>query len=500
MLNRRHFLQGLGGGSLALAGLPGIAMGWQAPGLPPVGAKPKRVIFLVADGMSMGALSMAEEFAPLVRSNRTIWAQLLSAPQTAKGFFETHSNNSLVTDSAAAGTAWGSGSRVDNGAINTLPDGTKLTPILKLLKAKGIGTGLVTTTTVTHATPASFAASVASRGSEDDIAPQYLDVVDVILGGGARFFDAATRKDGHDLAADYAAAGYGVVRDRQALLKAGGAEKLLGLFHPGHVPYTVDHRNSPELLESVPTLAEMLQAALKGLHANPNGFVLQVEGGRVDHAAHANDAAGLVWDQLAFDDALAVALAYQAENPDTLVIATSDHGNANPGLNGTTLAGSGRFYGHSTQAFSELVKATGSYDRISARLKEAEAVGAEQVQAAVAAFTGITIPANQAAVAAEAFAGKVDTLGEQHRSFVGVLGQILSNHTGIGWTGTSHTQDYTVISAVGPGQEQFGRLLKNTDFFRIITDLYGISHRNPVATAGLISPASASSSELIHWA
>jgi Alkaline phosphatase len=82
---------------------------------------------------------------------------------------------------------------------------------------------------------------------------------------------------------------------------------VLGLFYDSHVPYTVDHIHSDELKRTVPTLAEMTRKALEILGDAPNGFLLQVEGGRVDHAAHANDAAGIMWDQLAFDDAIEVA-------------------------------------------------------------------------------------------------------------------------------------------------------------------------------------------------
>src|SRR5690606_14792938 len=106
---------------------------------------------------------------------------------------------SPVTDSAAAASAWGSGSRIFNWAMNMLPDGRALTPIAPLAKRAGRAVGLVTTTRITHATPAGFAAAAPSRNLEDDIAPQYLDVVDVLLGGGRRHFDSAQRRDKRDL-------------------------------------------------------------------------------------------------------------------------------------------------------------------------------------------------------------------------------------------------------------------------------------------------------------
>jgi alkaline phosphatase len=111
-------------------------------------------------------------------------------------------------------------------------------------------------------------------------------------------------------------------------------QKVLGLFYDSHLPYTIDHIHSDALKRTVPTLAEMTRKALEILGDAPNGFLLQVEGGRVDHAAHANDAASIMWDQLAFDDAVEVVYEFVAKRDDTLMIVTSDHGNANPGLNG----------------------------------------------------------------------------------------------------------------------------------------------------------------------
>lgn len=500
---RREFLAATGAAAAGTL-ITATARAANAPAAVAAAAsgKPQRVIFLVSDGMSMGVPSLAEQLSMQARKQQTHWMRLLKDPATACGYFETHSLNSLVTDSAAASSAWGSGSRVANGVINVLPDGTELKPIMRILKEHGFGTGLASTATITHATPAGFAAVEGSRGDEEKIALQYPGVVDVALGGGQKFFDAAKRSDKADATEPYRKAGYGVVRTRDEMLASKDA-KLLGIFYGSHLPYTVDQRESAELRALVPTLAEMTRAALDRLHQNPKGFLLQVEGARVDHAAHANDTAGTLWDQIAFDDAIGSALEYQAQNPETLVVITSDHGNANPGLNGI-----GRSYEKSTQAFEKVAAAKASVSAIEETLngikKDAGSVTAANVQQLIQEKWSLEFSDADAALVADSYNGtRVPEINEQHRKFVGILGQVTGNHTGIGWTGTTHTEDLTLITAIGPGQEAYGRLLRNTDFFGIALGAFGIEFRNPSAEAGAGADrqtAAAAAHIESHWA
>jgi alkaline phosphatase len=317
--------------------------------------------------MSAGVPSLANEFGKLVRGKGSFWYQLLQNSEATLGFFDMASLNSLVTDSASAASAWGSGSRIFNGQINVLPDGTRLTPIAQLVKQAGKKVGLVTTTRITHATPAGFAAVQPQRDDEDDIAPQYLNVVDVLMGGGLRHYAPNRRKDGKDLIKTYQDAGYTYWNTREQILESTRPEKVLGLFSDSHLPYTVDHLHSDALRRTVPTLAEMTRKALEILSNAPNGFLLQIEGGRVDHAAHANDAAGIMWDQLAFDDAVEIAYEFVAKRTDTLLIVTSDHGNSNPGLNGI-----GSEYEESNRAFALLQHAKCSFEELPKKTSECQ--------------------------------------------------------------------------------------------------------------------------------
>jgi alkaline phosphatase len=397
----------------------------------------------------------------------------------------------MVTDSSSASSSWATGSRILNAWVNVLPDGTRLTPIGVLARDKRKAVGLVTTTTVTHATPAGFAAVSKSRDDEDGIALQYLDVCDVVLGGGAKFFTAAGRKDKRDALADYAKAGFAVVRKRSELL-ATRSPRILGVFENSHLSYMLDRMHDAKLQENVPTLAEMTASALERLSAAPQGFLLQVEGGRVDHAAHNNDAAALLWEQLAFDDALGVVLRFAEKRPDTLIVLTTDHGNANPGLNGT-----GTEYVDSNTSFERLLQARSSYTLLTPKLgvkgeytmtDEKSATvrpkpSAEHVKETIRGAFGFDVSDDETewlrTISAQS---KGVSLSKQLDKMVGVLGQVLGNHTGIGWTGTSHTSDYTLLLALGPGSDRFHGFMKNTDAFPILCDLMEIRHRNPAMT------------------
>ncbi|MDX2175223.1 MAG: alkaline phosphatase [Candidatus Sumerlaeia bacterium] len=487
-LDRRGFLK-LGGAGLAGLGLAGtglvaprasFAQAAEAKGTP------TRVIFMVSDGMSMGVVSLAEQLARRARGKGTAWAELLQDPNVPRGFFETHSLTGLVTDSAAGGVAWSTGSRCLNGVLNFLPDGTKLSTIAEVLGEKGVRIGLVTTTRVTHATPASFAAHEQSRENEDAIAPQYLDRVDVILGGGRGNFDPGRRKDKADVVAKYKEAGYTFAANKSEMAGFAGKKKLLGLFSGSHVPFTIDHMHDEKLQDEVPTLAEMTQAALDALDDSPNGFLMQVEGGRVDHAAHGNDATGLIWDQVAFDDAIRVALAYQEKRPDTLIVLTTDHGNANPGLFGIS-GGGGESYGGSNAAFEKLLEARGSYGRAQGTLddirKASGTVSAKDVADVVQELAAVSLFENEAeALAKLANREIVPNWNRSLGGFSGLFGQIMANYCGIAFLSSTHTEDYALVTAIGPGQEHFDKLQPNTAAYDIITKFFGATHKNPSMT------------------
>lgn len=486
-LNRRSFLSR---SSLAAAGVLGapafVRAGTDVTFKP--GDRPRRIIQLVADGMSLATLTCAEQLSHYTRQRGLAWFDLMRRPDAACGLMDTRSLNSLVTDSAAAASAWGSGSRVVNGALNVLPDGRELRTLYQLFGEAGWKRGLVTTAEVTHATPAGFAANADSRHAHDAIAAQYLARrIEVLLGGGARFFAARNRADKRDLRGEFGQAGYALLATRGELAGAPADRPWLGLFEGSHLPFTVDHQGSDALRSAIPTLAEMTEAALRRL-GREERFILQVEGARVDMAAHLNDPAGTLLDQIAFDDAVAVVAAFQQRHPDTLVLLTSDHSTG-----GLALNGAGRSYARSIPLLKNVAEQRRSFAVIIQQISgeapfdeesEADAPASGPADAARVVeilhdATGHRVSMRRAAKLCEAFAGRSDALHDLMRSGPAQLGQLLANHTGVGWTSLNHTSDHVPLVAVGPGAERFRGFLLNADLFRHYTQLAGIDFQNP---------------------
>jgi len=288
------------------------------------GAKVKNVIMLIPDGMGPSAATAAR-IVKSGKTNATLRGNLgaeLYMDYICVGAMKTYSYNSLVTDSAAAGTALSTGKKTYNGAIAVDNNVNQLKTVLEIAEEQGKSTGLVATSRITHATPASFASHVDDRDKENVIADQLLKSgVEVMLGGGKRhFIPNGKRTDGRDLTAeateDY---GYTYVETANDLQAASG-DKLLGLFSSSHMAYEIDRETTEQ-----PSLAEMTTKAIETLSKNKKGFFLMVEGSRIDHAEHANDAAATIQDVLAFDEAVKAALDFAKKDKHTLVVACADH-------------------------------------------------------------------------------------------------------------------------------------------------------------------------------
>ncbi|RME92378.1 MAG: hypothetical protein D6766_10185 [Verrucomicrobia bacterium] len=438
------------------------------------GGQPRHIIHLVADGMCWSTFTMGDAYARLKRGRGLRWLELFRAPEAVVTTVNMRSLNSMVTDSAAASSSWGSGSRVVNGTLNMLPDGRKLRPLGPLFGEAGWRRGLVTTTEITHATPAGFAATVKSRGEAETIAPQYLaHRIEVLLGGGRKFFDRAKRKDHTDLFAAYRKAGYTVVQTADELGRAPVRSRLLGTFAASHLPFGLDLDQDPDRRREVPTLAAMTRAALKRLE-DADHFLLQVEGGRVDHGGHACDIAAALRELVDFDEALEVCLEFQRRVPETLLVITTDHGTGGPALNGV-----GSKYGDSSPLFAHILGARRSFEALEKEVPKVAGVG--DLQRLLGEALGYRPPEEKAA-AFLAFVekqwkplfGGMDGLGMQ-------LGQLMANHYGVSWTSGAHTGEYVPLVALGPGAARFRGFQQNTDIFRHYTDLAGIDYRNPEA-------------------
>lgn len=463
-MKRRDFLRNvpLLAGAAGVTGLGTSAHARQPrPGADAGPAQARGVIFMVADGMSTGTLTLADMACRQRNGMSSRWVSLWEVPGAVRASARTHSADSLVTDSSAAASTWGIGQKINNGVVNITPDGVSHEPLLVTAKKAGLATGLVTTTRVTHATPAGFIANMPSRNMEREIAQQILERrVDVVLGGGERYFDEKALAPHADLTVvrsaldlDSAGADIGTGRD--------GAGRLLGLFGRDHVPWVLDRA------PSVPSLAAMTRAALSRVTQAERGFLVQIEGGRIDHAAHDNDAGSLIAEQLDFDEALGVAMECVARDPSILLIVTSDHGNGNPGLTLYEKAGN--------EGFARLLGVTRSFEWIAARLSKAGDEGREQVLIqAVQEATGVALKQEEAQMVIRASKKeRVDPFGPANSGTL-VLGSVLANHFGVAFLSPNHTADMVEVTAIGPGAQRIGPVIDNTHLYSVVRDALAI--------------------------
>ncbi|NOX38235.1 MAG: alkaline phosphatase [Calditrichaeota bacterium] len=283
----------------------------------------RNIIFYIGDGMGITQITSARIYAVGPDGRLTIDRFPIT------GLVTTHSADRLVTDSAAGATAMSTGVKTRNGMVGMSADSTAYFTILEIAQELDKATGLVATSSITHATPASFAAHVPSRRMEPLIAEQLLQrKVNVLLGGGRAFFiprdqDGSAREDNQNLLDLARNLGYTVVETRQALQDADGPY-LLGLFAD----------KGMLTRESEPTLAEMTEKALEILRNDPEGFFLMVEGSQIDWGGHANDAGKTIRQLLQFDEAVKVGVDFALKDFHTLVIVTADHETGGMALEG----------------------------------------------------------------------------------------------------------------------------------------------------------------------
>lgn len=299
-----------------------------------LGAEPDSAIFYIGDGMGPAQVTAARIYQANARDGKLA---LDTFDQVA--IVRTYAKDRLVADSAAAGTALATGVKVNVGVISEAEDGTPIETVLEKAKKAGKSVGLVTTTTITHATPACFFAHAGSRANERALAEQLVAYgqVDVVLGGGRRYFQVG-EGGGEDLIAKAKAGGYRYLQnkgefDALAAEVASGKEpgKILGLFSNGMMSYEIERNNGPD---GEPSLAEMSALAIKILSRNPKGYFLMVEGGRIDHACHDNRAHAALGDLLAFDAAIQLGLDHLKERPNTFIVVTADHETGGLSING----------------------------------------------------------------------------------------------------------------------------------------------------------------------
>jgi alkaline phosphatase len=266
----------------------------------------RNIILFIGDGMGP-----TQVYAAMTVSSSKL--HLEEFPYT--GFSKTYSSNNYITDSAAGGTAIAAGVKTKNGMIGVNPDSTVVQSIMEIAKKNGLSTGVISTTAITHATPASFVAHNAGRGNYEDIAKDFMNnTIDVFIGGGVDHFK--NRKDSVDLTLQLEEDGYDVVYTIEEM-KNSSSGKLAGLLAPVDMPTVSAGRGN--------MLVDATEKAIEILSRNKKGFILMVEGSMIDFGGHANDIDYSDSELLDLDKAIGVALNYARTSGNTTVVVTADH-------------------------------------------------------------------------------------------------------------------------------------------------------------------------------
>lgn len=267
--------------------------------------KPRNIILMVGDGMSLATMY-------------TAWAanrgHLNIENCQYVGLAKTYSANRMITDSAAAATAFATGRKTDNGHVGVDADEQPQASILEIAKRHGLAAGLVVTCNILDATPAVFVAKKGDRRQWDDIAAQYVaHDVDFVCGGGWKNFKNG--KDGRDLTKELADKGYRLPRNIEELEKI-TTGKVFALLADGDLP-------KPDARGDVLPRAAM--KAIELLSKNEKGFFLMIEGSMIDDGGHDNQLDRLMGEVHDFDRTVGKVLKWAAEDGGTLVVVTADH-------------------------------------------------------------------------------------------------------------------------------------------------------------------------------
>lgn len=423
----------------------------------------RNVIVMIMDGAGSSHVTLARWYkgSPLALDSILV------------GGIKTYCANSVITDSAPAGTAYATGHKSSDGLIGitadrttipglpVLPEAMRGRPVASVLEAarlSGRSVGLVATANVQHATPASFSAHWHDRDDYVRIALQQVHAgLDVVIGGGRKYLlpreRQGVRRDGLDLTAVLERRGYQIASNRQEMDKLTG-RRAWCMLAEDHMFCDLDRR---ELKSDQPSLREMTAKAISLLDRNPQGFFLMVESSKIDWAAHANDPVGVVSDLLAFDEAVAEALRFARADGRTLVLAMGDHG-----CGGLTI---GRRIPPEEMLTTDY--AATDLDRLLKPLKRANRT-AEGVEIAL---LGDYSPQNIRRTI-ETHWG-IDDLDDDEMTDLGrvrrtkmnnVLGPIFSKRTFLGWTSNGHTGEDLFLYAFGPGKPS--GLIENTQVAR----------------------------------
>lgn len=398
----------------------------------------ENIIYMIPDGFDA---AYATNYRHYKGEETPVWDEFLT------GMMKTDSADNLVTDSAAAGTAMARGVKTENGMIGMTPEGESPDSILEKSGNAGKSTGLVATSTITHATPAVFGANVEDRDNEAAIAPQLIENVDVLMGGGQNMFlpeSEGGEQEEENLIEKAQADGFTYTNSLDEM-QASEHEKILGLFS--------EEAMSPELErpEEQPSISEMTTSAIQSLEQDEDGFFLMVEGSQIDWAGHAHDAGWAMSDTEAFEMAVQEAVDYAEAEGNTLVVVAGDHETGGMSVGG---------YDEYMAKPDILRDVTATGNKMAEELNE-DASNAAEV---LSTFTNIDITDEEAA--------RIQDAGDEEARAL-EINSIVSEYAYVGWSTSQHTGTDVPLYAYGTGSEEFTGLLDNTEIPEKMSELIG---------------------------
>lgn len=436
---------------------------------------PKYIFYFIGDGMGLAQVKIADA---VLEDGQ--YLHMITMP--VSGMASTHAQDRYITDSAAAGTALSTGHKTTIGTIAKNPSHTKdLETVAEMARDKGMRVGIVSNVSIDHATPACYYAHADNRNRYSEIALQMASSGFEYFGGGYARADLDKGKPLGKLFKTMQDSGYSVIQGWEALGKAEPGRKYwaYGSYDAsGALAYAIDR--APDDL----TLADFTSQGIRLLD-NDRGFFLMVEGGKIDWASHANDAATTAHEVVDFDLAIAEALEFYRSRPDeTLIVVTADHE-----CGGLTLGHGSKAYESdigilihqkiSAQTFAEKVSrwaedkdvnfsmaldsAAVYFGLGNVRLDAALFLSPEDRQQLKQAYTASMMGDN----GGQAY-GKGDPLTV-------TLTKLMSHKAGIGWTTGSHTAVPVPVFAVGAGSREFTGVYDNTDIAKKIIRVAGLS-------------------------
>jgi len=408
----------------------------------------KNVILLIPDGQSVSGTTLTRWYNG---------GQPLAVDEMACGLVRTYSADRTTADSAPAGTAYATGFKSITGYVGVLPEDKKpIASILEAARLSGKSTGIVATCEIMHATPADFSAHYPVRGNYDYLSEQQVyQGMDVVLGGGNKYFTSEVRADKEDLISEIKNNGYDYVTSIQQM-KSSGSNKIWGMFAEVDMAYEFDRDPSKE-----PSLAEMAEKAIEVLSRNPNGFFLMIEGSKIDWASHANDPIGVISDSLAFDAAVNVALDFAKKDGNTVVISATDHGNG-----GISIGNKNTDVTYDKVCIDDYIsvlkKATLTGEGIEKMLN----ADRSNVTEVMLKYYGISdLTDDEIAAIKETEKGRMNY----------TVGPMISQRANIGWTTNGHTgEDIPLYVYVPNGVERLTGVVENTDIAKYMEQVLGL--------------------------